>query len=268
MSETWHGDEVPSDVEKAVRGRRRGLWIGAALGVVAVGAGAWFWMHRTPALPPAPPAVAEAPPPPAPAAPPKLSVEEGEGLLRQIGTRLSSASELKAWLGEQDILRRLVAATNLVADGKSPSSVLGFLKPARGFEVVKKKKHVFSSPKSGMRYDVIARVMTGMDPEAVGKAYSEAKPYLDSAYAEVGPPGKSFDSVVRAAVANITETPIPAQEPELKAKGLGYIYADPKLEGLSGAQKQLLRTGLRNARAIQDWLKKVDAALPPASAAR
>jgi hypothetical protein len=267
MSETWHGDEVPSDVEQTIRGRKKGLLIGLGLGVVAVGVGAWFWFNRTPAPPPAPPPVAEAPPPP-PAAPPKLSIEEGEKLLAQIGARLSSAAELKTWLGEQDILRRLVAATNLVADGKSPGTVLGFLKPARGYEVLKRKKHLFTSPKSGARYDVIAKVMTGMDPEAVGKAYGEAKPYLDSAYAEVGPPGKSFDGVVRAAIATLTATPIPAQEPELKTKGLGYVYADPKLEGLNGAQKQLLRMGLRNARAMQDWLKKVETALPPESAAR
>jgi hypothetical protein len=268
MSETWHGDEVPSDVESAVRGRRTGLWVGIAVAVVAIGAGVWFWFFRTPAAPPAPPPVAEAPPPPAPAAPPKVSIEEGENLLRQIGARLSSAAELKSWLAEKDILRRLVAAANLVAEGKTPSNVLGFLKPARGYEVVKRKKHVFASPKSGARYDLIAKVMTGIDPEAVGKAYGEAKPYLDSAYAEVGPPGKSFDGVVRAAIDTLTATPIPAQEQELKAKGLGYAYADPKLEGLNGAQKQLLRMGLRNAQTVQDWLKKVETALPPESAAR
>ena len=51
-------------------------------------------------------------------------------------------------------------------------------------------------------------------------------------------------------------------EPELKEKGLVYVYADLTLEQLSPAQKHLLRMGPANARAIQGWLKKLEEAIP------
>jgi hypothetical protein len=268
MNEAWHGEEVPEEVVKSVRSGRKGLWIALALAVCAAGAVGWWWMRSQVPPPPAPAPIAEAPPEAAPVVPPKLSLADGEALLKQIAARLSSAPELQSWLGQEDIVRRLVAATNLVTEGKSPSSVLGFLKPNGTYAVVKKHRKVFTSPKSGARYDVIARIVTGIDPDGVGKAYGEPKPYLESAYAEIGPAGKSFDGVLHSALHTLESTPIPAQEPELKAKGLGWAYADPQLESLGGGQKQLLRLGLAHARGVQTWLKKVDDALPPTSAAR
>ena len=46
-------------------------------------------------------------------------------------------------------------------------------------------------------------------------------------------------------------------------KGIGYRYADPALEQLTPAQKQLLRMGPGNARAVVAFLKALRAALGP-----
>jgi hypothetical protein len=43
----------------------------------------------------------------------------------------------------------------------------------------------------------------------------------------------------------------------LRTAGIGYAFADPKLEGLSRAQKQLLRMGPQNVRAIQGKLREI-----------
>jgi hypothetical protein len=40
-----------------------------------------------------------------------------------------------------------------------------------------------------------------------------------------------------------------------------YQFTDPRLERLSGAQKQLLRMGPRNVRIVQDKLREVARAL-------
>ena len=47
--------------------------------------------------------------------------------------------------------------------------------------------------------------------------------------------------------------------------GTGYRYADPSLEGLTAAQRQLLRTGPRNVTKIQSALRQLAIALgiPP-----
>jgi hypothetical protein len=52
----------------------------------------------------------------------------------------------------------------------------------------------------------------------------------------------------------------------LKPKGIGYAYADERIESLTGAQKQLLRMGPRNVRIIKMRLRDIGLALgiPPA----
>ena len=40
-----------------------------------------------------------------------------------------------------------------------------------------------------------------------------------------------------------------------------YQYADPQVEGLTAAQKQLLRTGPRNVRMVQSALRQLALAL-------
>ena len=47
----------------------------------------------------------------------------------------------------------------------------------------------------------------------------------------------------------------------LKPKGIGYAFADERLEGLTAAQKQLLRTGPRNVRIIKERLRRIALAL-------
>ena len=232
--------------------------------LAAAGAALWWWKRSLESQGVAPivqskPAV-EAPPAPPP---PAVAMTDGDTLLRQLGARLSSAPELAKWLAEADIVRRLVAAVNLIAEGNSPRPVLGFLGPAGKFEVQKGRKSLRASPQSYARYDTVARVLTSVDAAAAGNVYGQMKPYLDAAFAEIGRSGKSFDGTLRAAIAKLEATPIPSTEPELEAKGsVGYGYVDPKLEELSAAQKHLLRMGSANARAIQTWLKKFDGALP------
>jgi hypothetical protein len=264
MSETWHGEEAPEALEEPPRHGRLRVVLVAVVAVAIAGVGAWLWLGRqTPAPAPAPvappPPVVAAVPPPAPA----VNITEGEALLRQLGPQLSAAKELAGWLAQADIVRRLVAAVNLVNDGKTPSAVLGFMRPHKGFEVLRRHKKVYASPKGAARYDLVTRVVTSIDPEAAGKAYAQLRPFADAAFAEVGPKGKTFDEVLRGAISRITSAPPPPVNAELLPKGLGYVYKDAKLEENTPARKQLWRMGPANVAAIQVWLKKVDTALPP-----
>src|SRR5579871_3496006 len=198
------------------RKRLGGILLAVALLAVA-GVGVWLWLRSRAVETPQP--VVTAPPPPpaveAPPEPPPVSLAEGEALLRKLGADLSSVKELAGWLSQQDILRRLVAAVNLTADGKSPAAVLSFLKPRHGFEVVHKKKHVFISPRSGSGYTVVTRVLGTVDPAAAAKAYVQIRPFADAAYAEIGPKGKKFDARLGEALAAVAATPIPQAPTEL-----------------------------------------------------
>ncbi len=60
-------------------------------------------------------------------------------------------------------------------------------------------------------------------------------------------------------------TPIPNDPIAVVPKGIGYAFADSRLENLTAAQKQLLRMGPENARTIQRSLREIALALgiPP-----
>ena len=239
------------------------IWLVLGLVVLAVGGVAvWRWKQST-QLPTVAP-VEESKPAPAETAPAtsNLPATEGDALARQLGAELSRASEWARWLAEPDIIRRLVAAVNLVAEGNSPRPVLSFLIPAGQFEVVRRGRSIHTSAKSYARYETITRVLTSIDTAAAGKAYGRAKPYLDSAFAQIGRPGQSFDSVLHQAIESLTAAPVPEDEPELEEKGVAYAYKDPKLEQLTAAQKHLLRMGPENERALQAWLRKLDESIP------
>ena len=233
----------------------------AVLLLAAAVAAFWFWkqnQHR-----PTAPVVESAPPAPtvAPAAPP-VAMGDGDALLRQLAAQLSSSAELAKWLSEADILRRLVAAVNLIAEGNSPRTVLGFLAPGAKFEVRREHGRYFQSPKSYARYDLVTRTLTSIDPAAAAKAYAALKRYVDAAFSEIGRPTRTFDAVLRQAIDGLTHAPVSDEEPELREGVMVYTYADPKLESLNAAQKHLLRMGPTNARSIQRWLRQLDQALP------
>jgi len=220
----------------------------------------WRWNQSRMAPPVAAPAAESKPA--APEAAPALPMAQGDALVKDTAGGLSSSTELAKWLAEPDILRRLVASVSLIAEGSSPRSLLGFLTPADRFQVVREGQTLRASPKNRGRYETVTKVLTSIDPAFAAQAYARVKPYVDSAFAQIGRPGQSFDSVFRQAIGNITSVPVPDKEPELEEKGLVYAYKDPKLEGLSTAQKHLLRMGVDNARSVQSWLKKLDEAIP------
>ena len=73
---------------------------------------------------------------------------------------------------------------------------------------------------------------------------------------------ESFDTALERAIVVLLSTPVSDTPARLQATGgTDYAYADARLEGLSAAQKQLLRTGPRNARVIQDALRRIALAL-------
>jgi hypothetical protein len=60
--------------------------------------------------------------------------------------------------------------------------------------------------------------------------------------------------------------PVLGDDVELEPHAVGFRYADPKLEGLTAAQKQFLRIGPRNVRLVQQKLRELQAALAPEAA--
>jgi hypothetical protein len=239
--------------------------------VIAILAGGFFgvrwWLARraaeTAAQPPAaaPPAAAAptADQPPAITLPP---MDQMDPFLRQLLGVLSTRPELARWLATDDITRRLVLIVDQVARGGSPTAELKSVAPAGAFTVVTRDGRRTVDPQSYRRYDNLAATADSMDAQAVVRAYTTIKPRLADAYRQTGRTDGDFDQVLQAAIGKLLQTPVPSAPPEVvQGRGLNYVYADPALEALEPAQKQLLRMVPRNQQIVLDNLREIDDAL-------
>ena len=213
----------------------------------------------------APLAVVPVPDAPPPTRPPA----EGDALLRQLAAGWSTDPELARWLAAESLVQRLAAAAVLVSKGASPRPMLGFVElrgafvvdeqlgqapgrtPGAGADVVERD---FIAPAAYARYDLITRLVTGVDPGSAARAYRQLSPYLEGAFAQIAQPGERFDAVLRAAIERLRAVPVPAGPVEVVPKGAPYLYADAALEARPPAEKQLLRFGPTNQAALQAWL--------------
>ena len=118
----------------------------------------------------------------------------------------------------------------------------------------------------------LVALVEDMDPDQLARLYGRLKPRLEEAYAELGVPG-TFDEAMVRAIRHLLETPIPpANAAVQQAKGTNYAYVDKRFEGLSPAQRQLLRLGMtakvepEAQRRIAQWLPEKTSQAPGLSA--
>ena len=197
------------------------------------------------------------------------------GRLRQVAARGSRSPRLNKWLQSAGILRRLAAAVRLIAEGRSPRSVVGFIDIPGHFSVVdswdrtarrsgrlpegvgeNETEGIYVAPESYARYDDITRLFTTADAEAWGSGYGRVRADFQRVFSEVARPGEQFDDVLTVAIKRLVSVSIPEGQPELIEHGALFLYKDPKLEALSDAEKHLLRMGPENARAMQAFLRR------------
>ena len=190
------------------------------------------------------------------------TLKTSDAVVRELAESLSSNPKLAAWLVNEDLIRRFTAAVNSIAAGVSPKSQLEFLRPKDRFEVKKRSGGVLVvDPKSYRRYDIVAEVFSSLDTEGTVALYRELKPLIDDAYAEIAPPGKSFDDRLDAAFDQLLAVPVLEDSAQLNQLVVTYAWADEEIEGLSGAQRHFLRMGPDNVSVIQAKLGELRAAL-------
>ncbi|MCB1036706.1 MAG: DUF3014 domain-containing protein [Acidobacteria bacterium] len=248
--------------------RRSGVWLVVLL-VLAVVLGGFLWWQRQ-AKPEEAPVETPAPPPPAaPAvveeeAPSEMELPplgESDPLLRELLTQLADHPQLARWLASEGLARRFVAAVDNVAEGLSPKKHLPSFAPEGKFQVVERDGRFYAADESYARYDALASFVGALDAEATAQLYRSLEPLFDEAYRELGYPDRDFRSTLGRAIQHLLAVRIPAGEEPVVQGVLSYEYADPRLEGLSPAQRQLLRMGPDNARRVQAKLRQIASAL-------
>jgi hypothetical protein len=256
----------PSDPPSA--GRPVGVQIAAVVLVVAAGIAAYFVLGvRAPApatetVPPV--ATIEEPVEPLADDPDPIvlpPLDESDTLVRELVKNLSSHPRVAAWLATNGLIRNFTVAVSNVAEGRTPSQHLTVLRPSGTFRVVERGDFVVIDPASYQRYDGLADAVAAIDPKGAATLYTTLKPRIQEAYGELGFPDTPFDRALERTIVLLLNTPVVDGQVRVEPRGIGYGFADERLEGLAAAQKQLLRFGPRNVRLIQRALREIAGAL-------
>jgi hypothetical protein len=245
---------------------------GVLVALVVIGLAIYFFYSSRSPQEPAPVAQPEAskPSPPsldkilpkekeaqAPALLPLVALKESDSLVEQLAQGLSSHPQWAEWLKIKDLIRKVVAATDNIAQGKSPRAHLGFLDPKKPFTVKKVEGKPYINPQNYSRYNGVAEVIHSLNAETTLKVYKHLKPLFQDAYRDLGYPTKNFQDTLIQAVVELLDVPVVEGDVPLEA-GIGiYALADEDLEDLSDAQKHLLRMGPENTRKIQRKLREI-----------
>jgi hypothetical protein len=258
------GDLAPSATHPAR------MWV-AATTLLAVMAGAayvaFIWRPR----PAAAPTTASAPAPAAQESSQSLGgksepitlppLDESDALVRTLVQGLSESPAVMAWLPTTRLIRNFTVVVANIADGATPSRHLRVLRPSSSFRIVERDGGTYVDPRGYDRYTKFADAVASIDPAGAAKLYATLRPRLEEAHRDLGGGDQSFDRTLERAIVALLDTPAVNDPVRLRPKGIGYAYADERLESLSAAQKQLLRMGPRNMQIIKARLREIALAL-------
>lgn len=183
-------------------------------------------------------------------------LEQSDSVVRELVGQLSSHPAVVSWLATDQLIRNFTTVVLNVSNGRSPSAQLTRLKPRESFRVTAGPSPVID-PQSYRRYDGYADAFAGLDAHGAAKLYATLKPRIEDAYRELGFPEGDFDRTLERAINELLRTPVVEGNVPLVSRSVAYEFADPRLQSLSPAQRQLLRTGPRNVRLIQAKLREI-----------
>jgi hypothetical protein len=183
-----------------------------------------------------------------------------DALVRQLVRALSSHPRIVAWLTTNGLIRNFTVVVDNVAAGRTPANHLRVLRPAGAFQPIDVGGTMVMDLRSYDRYNDFAAAAASIDADGAARLYATLKPRIEDAYGELGQ-NAPFDRTLERAIVHLLQAPAVQGEVALIPRGALYNYNDSRIEGLSQAQKQLLRMGPRNMRVIQRKLRDIAMAL-------
>ena len=242
----------------------------AIVAILLIGIGFyWFFSNDTAVVEPSPAEMTDIqlePTLPAPEPPPPSLVElpeltASDSFVRDVVTALSAHPDLARWLVSDRLVHRFVVVVDNIAEGKTPSQHVLFMKPDTGFRVTSTVPRASIDLRSYRRYDLHAQIIDSLDTQGTAEIYLMLEPLMSEAYVELGYPDTRFRNTLERAVAHLLDTPVLDEPPIVERRITFFEYADPTLEALTPVQKQFIGMGPDNMRTVQSKLLVVSRAI-------
>lgn len=182
---------------------------------------------------------------------------ETDPVVRQLVSALSSHPRVAAWLTTDQLIRNFTVVVVNISNGRSPARHLGAVRPTGEFIADEDGEIARIDARSYRRYDEYADAVGALDAEGTARLYATLKPRIQDAYRELGYPDGDFDRAMERALVELLNTPDIDGDVILAPKSVSWEFAEPKLQSLSGAQRQFLRMGPRNMRIVKGKLREI-----------
>lgn len=185
-------------------------------------------------------------------------LDNSDQLIRDGVVSLTRHEGINSWLAPNELIRKFVAFVDGIANGLVSKDPVRVLAPEGPFLVRQVSENVFELDETSYsRYDFFTTVFISLDSRRAAEFYQLVSPMLQEAYGELGYPDQNFDDVVFKAIGRLLETPVINGKIRLVRPVVMYQFEDKRLESLSAAQKQLMRMGPKNTRALQVKLSEI-----------
>lgn len=185
-------------------------------------------------------------------------LDNSDQLIRDGVVSLSRHEGINAWLAPNELIRKFVAFVDSIASGQVAKDPVRILAPQGPFQVRQISETVFELDEASYdRYNFFTEVVGSLDSRRAAEFYQLVNPMLQEAYEELGYPDQKFNDVVFKGIGRLLETPVINGQIRLVRPVVMYEFEDKRLESLSAAQKQLIRMGPKNSRALQVKLSEI-----------
>jgi hypothetical protein len=233
--------------------------------MLAIAGGVVYWLLRDEpeVVPPVEsPAVVESAEPTEALEPEEIEVPplaESDAWIRAVAEQLSSHPRIAAWLANDELVRRFVAAVDNVADGISPRNHVAFAAPESAFGAAGADGRM--TGRSYDRYSPLVAAVDSLHVEGTADLYRRLEPMFDEAYRDLGYPDGRFSDSLSRAIRRILSVPVISSPPKLVEAPGGWEFEDTKLESLDHASKHLLRLGPDNLTLLQRKVRRLATAI-------
>lgn len=235
-----------------------GRWILGGVIVLALVAGAWYWLKRAPETPEAPPA-----PPPVAAEPairnpivapddidPNLSATE------QVAT-LVGTPHFEALFVPDDFVKKLVATVDSLARSDVAARMNPAKPPGGEFVTAGEGEALVLGAANFARYAPWIELVDALDADEAAALYKRLYPQFQAAYENLGNPDKYFNDRVIEVIDHLLSAPASPETIALVRPNVYYEFADPALESQTAGRKLLLRMGPGNAARVKAKLTEI-----------
>lgn len=154
-----------------------------------------------------------------------------------------------------DVLRNFTVQIDNIAQGQLATGHV-LLKPLeQSFSVVNEDNMQLDNS-SFVRYQPYIQLLESVPPRQIVQLFNHYEPLLQQAYAEQGYPDELFKNKLIAAIDQLLATPEVEYPLALQRPSVVYIFADPAIEQLPAAQKQMIRLGPDNQKRLKALLEQ------------